>query len=152
MISEIYSTYLIYGYRRITTLLRIQVIIVNKKSVQRLMRMMNLRAIYPGLNTRKSKLQDAVHPYLLRDMQFIRKNQVWQTDITYLRTQNGFAYLVALIDVFSRFVVSYKISNTLCTESCIYALEDAVSKYGAPEIINSDQGSQYTSTLWIKAL
>jgi putative transposase len=116
------------------------------------MQMMNLKAIYPGPNTSKRNLQELVYPYLLKDLQINRANQVWQTDITYLRRSNGFIYLTALIDVYSRLVVGYRLSSSLCVDSCLLALEDAISKYGEPEIINSDQGSQFTSTDWVSRL
>jgi len=149
LIAEIYSAYPIYGYRRITAMLGRQGVNVNHKRVRSLMQMMNLKAIYPGPNTSKRNLQELVHPYLLKDLKVTRANQVWQVDITYLRTSSGFMYLVALIDMYSRFVIGYRLSNSLNVELCLLALEDAVSKYGKPEIINSDQGSQFTSTDWV---
>lgn len=152
MIAEIYSDYPIYGYRRITAMLRRQGMSVNYKRVRRLMKLMNLKAIYPGPNTSKRNFKDLVHPYLLKGLQINRKNQVWQTDITYLRTSNGFMYLVALIDIYSRFVVGWRLSNSLCCQSCLFALEDGIVKYGKPEIINSDHGSQFTSLDWVNYL
>ena len=152
LVVEIYSNYPIYGYRRITAILRREGLIVNSKKVRRLMKLMNLQAIYPGINTSKRKLQEAVHPYLLSGLEIKQPHQVWQVDITYLRVQSGFMYLVALIDVYSRLVVGYRLSNSLNTESCLLALEDAMAKYGKPAIINSDQGSQFTSEDWINAL
>jgi len=152
LIAEIYSNYPIYGYRRITAILRRQGVCINKKRVQRLMREMNLRAIYPGPNTSKRLRSDFVYPYLLGDLEITKPNEVWQTDITYLRTHSGFMYLVAIIDVYSRVVVSYKLSNSLGVSSCINALGDAIHSHGKPEIINSDQGSQYTSNEWTAAL
>lgn len=152
MIAEIYSNYPFYGYRRITAMLNRQGIKANHKKVRRLMKLMNLQAIYPGPNTSKRDLQAAICPYLLADLKITRPNQVWQVDITYLRTTNGFMYLVALIDVYSRMVVGWNLSNSLNTESCILALENSIAKYGKADIINSDQGSQFTSNDWLKTL
>lgn len=114
--------------------------------------MLNLKAIYPGPNTSVRNHDDMVHPYILKGLEINRFNQVWQTDISYIRVGSGFMYLTGIIDVYSRKVLSYRISNSLSVASCIDAVEDAVSKYGKPEIINSDQGSQYTSDLWVKQL
>lgn len=152
LIVEIYSNYPIYGYRRINAILRREGVIVNSKKVRRLMKLMNLEAIYPKMNTSKRRLQEAVYPYLLSNLEITRPNHVWQVDITYLRILSGFMYLVAVIDVYSRFVVGYRLSNSLETESCLLALEDAIAKYGKPAIINSDQGSQFTSEDWINSL
>jgi len=124
-------------------------IVVNHKKVQKLMKMLNLKAIYPGPNTSARNHEEMVYPYLLKDLEIKDFNQVWQTDISYIRVGNGFMYLTGIIDVYSRKALSYRISNSLNGTTCIEALEDAVSKYGKPEIINSDQGSQYTSDLWI---
>lgn len=152
MIAEIYSSYPIYGYRRITAMLNRQGVSVNRKPVLRLMRIMNLRAIYPGPNTSKKAIGAMIHPYLLSNLDIDKPGKVWQVDITYLRTNNGFMYLAALIDVYSRMVVGWRLSNDLRTEPCLLALEDAIAKYGRPEIVNSDQGSQFTSDDWSKRL
>lgn len=133
-----------YGYRRITVQLRVDGIKVNRKRVQRLMRVSGIQAIFPGPNTSRRNQLHKVHPYLLRGLKITRPNQAWQVDITYLRMQNGFMYLVALIDVHSRYVVGWTLSNTLETISCLDALKSAL-KVGQPEIINSDQGCQFTS-------
>lgn len=148
-IAEIYAQYPVYGYRRITAMLHRENIVANHKRVQRLMRGMNLYAIYPRPNTSKKDWKNSVFPYLLTDLSITTPHQVWQVDITYLRTEKGFVYLVALIDVYSRMIVGYRISNSLCTESCISALEDATIKYEVPKIVNSDQGSQFTSEAWV---
>lgn len=152
LIVEIYLELPIYGYRRITAILCRSGTLVNRKRVQRLMQELNLRAIYPGPNTSKRNLSEMVHPYLLSGLITSRVNEVWQVDITYIRTNNGFVYLVAFIDVYSRLVVGWRLSNSLCTESALRALEDAISKYGAPDIVNSDQGAQFTSEVWMQAL
>lgn len=124
-------------------------IVVNHKKVSKLMKMLNLKAIYPGPNTSIRNHAEMVYPYLLKDTKINHLNQVWQTDISYIRVGSGFMYLTGIIDVYSRRVLSYRVSNSLNVSSCIDVLEDAVSKYGTPEIINSDQGSQYTSESWV---
>ena len=149
---DIYETHPVYGYRRMTESLRRHGMVVNHKKVQKLMKMLNLKAIYPGPNTSVRNHAEMVHPYLLKDLEINSFNQVWQTDISYIRVGNGFMYLTGIIDVYSRKALSYRVSSSLSVLSCIDALEDAVSKYGAPEIINSDQGRQYTSDAWIKAV
>lgn len=151
-IAEIYSQYPIYGYRRITAILAREGIQANHKKVQRLMREMDLYAIYPRPNTSIKNKENEVFPYLLEGLLITKPHQVWQVDITYLRTIKGFMYLVAIIDMYSRMIVGYSLSNSLCTESCKSALEDAILKYGVPLIVNSDQGSQFTSESWIKTL
>ena len=128
IIAEIYSNYPIYGYRRITAMLSRSGYNVNHKRVLRLMRDMNLMAIYPGPNTSKRNFAEMVHPYLLFDLVITKVNMVWQVDITYLRTNNGFMYLVSFIDVYSRVIMGYALSNSLCTRSAINALEDAIFK------------------------
>ena len=124
---------------------------VNRKRVQRIMKWGSIKAIYPGPNTSKRNKQHAVHPYLLKGITITRANQAWMIDITYLRTPKGFMYLVALIDVYSRFLVGWALSSTLETDSCIDVLEQGLM-IAAPNIINSDQGSQFTSEQWINAL
>ncbi len=116
------------------------------------MKILNLRAIFPAPNTSIRNHADIAYPHLLKDLEINRFNQLWQTDISYIRVGNGFMYLTGIIDVYSRKVLGYRISNSLSVEGCIDVLEDAVSKYSCPKIINSDQGSQYTSDLWIKKL
>ena len=153
MIAEIYAQYPVYGYRRIKAMLqREKDIMANHKRVQRLMKEMDLYAIYPRPNTSKKDAKATIFPYLLSGLPIVKVHQVWQVDITYLRTEKGFVYLVAIIDMYSRMIVGYRLSNNLCTENCKSALEDAVLKYRAPEILNSDQGSQFTSEIWVKQL
>lgn len=151
-IAEVYERYPFYGYRRITAMLRRKGILINKKKVQRLMKILNLRAIYPGPNTSKRNQAELVYPYLLKGVSVTDIHQVWQIDITYLRVAGGFVYLIALIDVYSRLVVAWRLSNELCSLACYESLIEAIEKHGVPEIINSDQGSQFTSEIWIKAL
>jgi putative transposase len=150
-IRDIWERYSFYGYRRITKQLRFNGIKVNRKRVQRVMAWGGIRAIYPGPNTSRRNKLHAVHPYLLRNLSITRPNQVWMVDITYLRMPNGYMYLVALIDVYSRYVVSWSLSNTLDTDFCIDALKSGLAD-AQPEIINSDQGCQFTSDDWISYL
>jgi putative transposase len=151
-ICEIYERYPFYGYRRITSILRRKSIIANKKKVASLMNLQGLKAIYPGPNTSKRNHAEMVHPYLLKNLVVTRIQQVWQIDITYLRVEKGFVYLIALIDVYSRLVVSWSLSNDLCVEACIDTLQSGIEKYGLPEIVNSDQGAQFTSESWLGLL
>ena len=151
-IAEIYAQYPMYGYRRITAILRREGFSANRKKIHRLMREMNLYAIYPKPNTSKKGKQKYAFSYLLNDIVVNKAHQVWQVDITYLRTVSRFVYLVAVIDVYSRMIVGYRLSNNLCVESCKSALEDAILSFGVPSIVNSDQGSQFTSDDWIELL
>lgn len=150
-IRDIWEQYPFYGYRRISRELRANDIKVNRKRVQRLMVQGGIKAIYPGPNTSKRNKQHKVYPYLLRDITIARPNQAWMVDITYLRMHKGFMYLVALIDVYSRYIVGWSLSNTLDTTFCIDALNAGLT-LATPEIINSDQGCQFTSHEWIDAL
>ena len=150
-IRDIWERYPFYGYRRITKELRFYGYSANRKRVQRLMVKGGLRAIYPGPNTSRRNKLHALHPYLLRDLTINKPNHAWMIDITYLRMEQGFMYLVALIDVYSRYIVSWSLSNTLETEFCIEALKSGL-KTTKPEIINSDQGCQFTSDEWIQFL
>ena len=118
---------------------------VNRKRVQRLMREMGLVAMAPGPNTSRAHPEHKVYPYLLRGVPVVRPNQVWSTDITYIRLARGFVYLVAIIDWYSRRVLSWRLSNSMEAVFCVDCLEDALRAHGKPEIFNSDQGSQFTS-------
>ncbi|CAE6870654.1 hypothetical protein R69746_08397 [Paraburkholderia aspalathi] len=129
--------------------LRSQGAVVNRKRVQRLMRQLGLWGMAPGPNTSVRHTQHRIYPYLLRGVEVKRPNQVWSTDITYIRLARGFAYLVAVIDWYSRKVLSWRISNSMDAGFCVDCLEDALSQYGKPEIFNSDQGSQFTSDAFI---
>lgn len=134
-----------YGSRRMEDYLRGEGYEVNRKRVQHLMRLMGLEAIYPKPRLSQRNQEHEVFPYLLRDVVIERPNQVWSTDITYLPMRRGFLYLVAIIDWFSRYVLSWRLSNTLDTAFCIDALEEALSGSRKPDIFNSDQGCQFTS-------
>jgi putative transposase len=122
--------------------------IVNTKRVRRLLRKMNIMAIYPKRNLSKLGHAKYIRPYLLRGLRINMPNQVWEIDITYIPMEKGFMYLVAIIDVYSRYVVGWDVFNSLDTENSLNVLKDAIENNGKPEIINSDQGSQFTSALW----
>jgi len=125
---------------------------VNVKKIRRLLRKMGIEALYPKRNLSKLGKAEYIHPYLLRNLEIVRVNQVWSIDITYIPMAKGFMYLVAIIDVYSRFIVGWGLHNTLAAENSLDVLKEAIAKYGKPEIVNSDQGSQYTSKLWIEHL
>ncbi len=149
-IGEIFEHTPQYGYRRIHAQLTREGANVNRKKVQRLMMELGLKAIYPKPKTTIRENQNKCYPYLLSALKIERPHQVWQVDITYLRLPGGFVYLTALIDVFSRAVVGWRLSNSLSKEACLEALEDGIWRYGCPEIVNSDQGTQFTSEEWEK--
>lgn len=147
-IGEIYERTPQYGYRRIHAQLVREGWIVNRKKIQRLMKELGLKALYPKPKTTIRGSKSQVYPYLLSNLTIERPHHVWQVDITYLKLPGGFVYLVALIDVYSRGVVGWRLSNSLCKEAALEALEDAIWHYGIPLIINSDQGTQFTSKEW----
>jgi putative transposase len=146
LIDEQYLRTPFYGSRSMTTHLRRLGYTINRKRVRRLMRQMGLRSIAPTPDASKPCPQHKVYPYLLRDVSITRPNQVWATDITYVPMARGFMYLAAIIDWYSRKVLSWRVSNTLDSRFCIEALEEAIERYGCPEVFNTDQGAQYTST------
>lgn len=141
-----------YGSRRMTVMLREQGYEVNRKRIQRLMGQLGIEAIYPKPRLSKAHPEHQVYPYLLRDLEVTQANQVWCTDITYLPVLKGHFYLVAIMDWYSRKVLSWRISNTLEVTFCIEALQEAIAHYGVPEIFNSDQGSQFTSNGFTECL
>jgi putative transposase len=120
----------------------------NHKRVRRLMYLMSVNVIYPRRNLSKLGHAKYIRPYLLRGLSFVRPNQIWQIDITYIPMSKGFMYLVAIIDVYSRFVVGWDVFNSLDAENPLAVLKQAIDQYGKPEIINSDQGRQFTCALW----
>lgn len=146
LIDEEYTKHPFYGSRKMVDYLRRDHgIRVNRKRVRRLMRQMGLRSVAPSPNTSKPSPQHKVYPYLLRGVQVTRPNQVWCTDLTYVRLKGGFVYLVAIMDWYSRKVLAWEVSSTMTADFCVAALERALRLYPAPEIFNSDQGSQFTS-------
>jgi putative transposase len=141
-----------YGSRKMREHLLRLGFCINRKRVQRLMQKLGLEAIYPKPHLSQPHPEHQVYPYLLRGVAVTRVNQVWSTDITYLPVLKGHFYLVAVMDWFSRKVLSWRISNTLDVEFCLWALQAALAEYGAPEIFNSDQGSQFTSKAFTDCL
>jgi len=140
------------GVIRMQDLLLSLGITANHKRVRRLLRLMGLMAIYPKKNLSRLGLSKYIRPYLLKGMKIDRPNQVWAIDITYIPMKNGFLYLTAIIDLYSRYIVGWGISNTLDAEASLSVMKQAVKEHGKPEIINSDQGSQFTCEGWIEYL
>jgi putative transposase len=151
MIDKQYLKTPFYGSRRMAAWLSKGKFDINRKRVQRLMRIMGLEAIYPKRKTSLPNKEHKIYPYLLEGLNIVRPNQVWSTDITYIPMKKGFMYLVAVMDWFSRYVVSWEISNTMDVDFCISALRKALKK-GTPEIFNTDQGSQFTSSSFTNIL
>jgi putative transposase len=146
LIDECYLDLPFYGTRRIKGwLLDNHGLVVNRKRIQRLRRLMAIETLYPKPNLSLANKQHKVYPYLLRGLNISRSNQVWATDITYIPMAKGFVYLVAVMDWYSRKVLSWRVSTTLDADFCIDALKEAIENYGCPEISNTDQGSQFTS-------
>lgn len=145
LIDEQYLKTPFYGSRSMTKHFRRLGHKINRKRVQRLMLLMGLEAVYPKPKTSKPHPEHKIYPYLLRGLTIDRPNQVWCTDITYIPLRRGFMYLVAVMDWHSRKVLAWRVSNTLDSEFCVSALEEAIRRYGCPEIFNTDQGSQFTS-------
>jgi len=148
LLSEIdaeYTRHPFLGSRKIMHHLRDLGYVINRKRVQRLMRILGLAGMAPGPNTSQPHPEHKVYPYLLRGVDITRPNQVWSTDITYIRLTRGFVYLVAVIDWYSRKVLSWRVSNTLDSGFCVDCLEQALQTHCVAEIFNTDQGSQFTS-------
>lgn len=141
-----------YGVRQMTWHLRNDEHVVNEKRIRRLMRLMGLMPIYQKPNTSRAAKGHKIYPYLLRGLRVDRPNQVWCADITYLPMRRGFLYLVAIMDWHTRKVLAWRISNTLEAGFCVDALNEAIHKFGAPDIMNTDQGSQFTSFAWTDRL
>jgi len=151
-IDGLHLKYPFFGSRRISQELRTQGMVVNRKRVQRLMRIMGLEGVAPKPNTSRPAPEHPVFPYLLRNLTVSRPNQVWATDITYIPLARGFAYLVAIMDWYSRRVLAWRLSNSLDTAFCVEAVEDALARFGQPEIFNTDQGSQFTAEAFTQVL
>ena len=150
--DELHLKHPFFGSRMLTQTIKREGTVVNRKRVQRLMLVMGLESMAPKPGTSKPSPDHPVYPYLLRNMTISRINQVWAADITYIPMACGFAYLVAIIDWYSRRVLAWRLSNTLESTFCVEALEQALSRHGCPEIFNTDQGSQFTSEDFTKAL
>jgi putative transposase len=145
LLDEEYTRHPFYGSRRMKRYLKDCGYVVNRKKIQRLMRILGLSGMTPGPHTSKPHPQHKIYPYLLRGVEISRPNQVWSSDITYIRLPRGFVYLTAIIDWYSRKVLAWRLSNTMDAGFCVDCLEEAIQSYGAPDIFNSDQGSQFTS-------
>lgn len=150
-IDEIYTKYPFYGSRRIQVMLNKEGVKINRKCVQRHMREMGICGIYPGPNLSKRQLQQQVYPYLLRNIVIKTPNEVWGIDITYIKLHSGWMYLVAILDWYSRYIVSWELEQTLAIDFVLRAVEKALEK-ARPEICNSDQGSHFTSPQYIEML
>lgn len=139
-----------YGYRKIA--LAVSYLGVSRKQVRRIMRKAGLRAIHPGKRLSKPDRRHPKHPYLLRGKEIWLPNQVWASDITYIRLSGGYVYLVTIMDLYSRKILAWKVSNTPDAEFCVRALEEAIALHGVPAIVNTDQGCQYTSLAFTSVL
>lgn len=146
LLDEQYLRTPFYGVRRMTQWLREEEWTVNQKRVRRLLRLMGLEAIYPRPHLSQASAEHRKYPYLLKDLTIDRPGQVWSTDITFIPMDRGWLYLTAVLDWFSRYVLSWRLSNTLDSLFCLEALEEALAGHDRPEIFNSDQGVQFTST------
>jgi putative transposase len=151
-IDELHLNQPFYGSRKLSYLLRQEGSDANRKRIQRLMRVMGLEAMVPKPKTSEPHPEHVKYPYLLRGLAISRVNQVWATDITYIPMKAGFVYLVAIMDWYSRRVLSWRLSNTLDSSFCVEALEEAVARFGRPEIFNTDQGAQFTADAFTKPL
>jgi putative transposase len=151
LIDEEYTAHPFFGSRQMTAWLKRQGHEVNRKRVQRLMRLMGLEAIYPKPKLSMPDQKHKIYPYLLRNVAIVRPDQVWSTDITYIGLPGGFMYLAAIIDWFSRYVIAWRRSNTLDGLFCLEMLDEALS-LGKPEVFNTDQGVQFTATAWTSRL
>ena len=152
LIDEQYTKTPFYGWRRMTVYLRrVKKYPVNGKRVRRLMGLMGLQAIYPKPRAKGQAIEHKIYPYLLRDLDIVHCNQVWSTDITYIRMTSGFMYLTAVIDWYSRYVLAWQLSNSLDNQFCLVALEQALAQ-AQPKIFNTDQGVQFTAHSFTRRL
>lgn len=151
-IDELFMKYPFYGSRQMARQLRREGARAGRHRVRRLMRLMGLAAIYQAPRTSDPHPAHRVYPYLLKGMAVDRPNHVWCADITYIPVQRGFLYLVAIMDWATRHVLAWRLSNTMDARFCVEALEEALVRYGPPEIMNTDQGSQFTGSAWITTL
>lgn len=152
LIDEIYTMHPYYGTRRMAKELEGHSVYVGRDKIRSCYRILGLEAIYPKPNLSKHNTEHKVYPYLLRNVAIIKANQVWSADITYIRLTKGFVYLVAIIDWYSRYILSWRLSNSLHHDFCVDALQEALSNFTSPLIFNTDQGSQFTALDWINEL
>jgi putative transposase len=151
-LDELHLQWPFYGSRKLVHELHLQGHAVGRRHVRTLMRKMGLMPTYRKPRTSIPARKAMIYPYLLGQLAIQQSNQVWSADITYLPMAHGFMYLTAILDVFSRKVLAWRLSNTMSVEFCVEALEEAIGRFGAPQIFNTDQGSQFTSTAWIQTL
>jgi putative transposase len=151
-VDELHLKYPFYGSRKLSDALGKEGFDANRKRIQRLMRLMGMEAVAPKPKTSEPHPEHVAYPYLLRGLRISRVNQVWATDITYIPMKTGFVYLVAIMDWYSRHVLSWRLSNTLDSSFCVEALEEALHRFGPPEIFNTDQGAQFTADVFTKPL
>jgi len=151
-IDELHLQYPFAGSRMMRGLLKRDGYQVGRRHVRTLMRKMGIDALYRKPNTSRRNKKNQIYPYLLRNLPVARPNQVWAADITYIPMPRGYAYLIVVLDWYSRRVLAWRLSNTLTTDFCIEAVEEAIERYGIPEIFNTDQGSQFTSTEFVDLL
>jgi putative transposase len=151
-IDELHVKHPFYGNRKVAQELSKVGDPINRKRVQRLMRLMGIESVAPKPKTSRPAPEHPIYPYLLRNLAISRPNQVWATDITYIPMAHGFMYLVAIMDWYSRRVLSWRLSNTLDSAFCIEAVREALSRFGAPEIFNTDQGAQFTAEAFTEVL
>jgi putative transposase len=151
-LDELHMDYPVYGSRRLRVMLEREGLLVNRKRVARLLQIMGVEAIYPKRSLSLAIEGHRIYPYLLKGLDINRPDMVWATDITFIPLRHGFMYLVAVMDWHSRKVLSWRLSNTLDSEFCVSALQEAIVRYGCPEIFNTDQGSQFTSMAFTNVL
>lgn len=151
-VDEIYTKWPFYGSRRILQVLLKEGFEINRKRIQGIMQKLGLVGNQPGPNTSRAHPEHRKFPYLLRGIEILNPLEVWSSDITYIRLRSGYAYLVAVIDWFSRLVLSHRVSNSLETAFCLEAFEEAIATYGQPDIFNTDQGVQFTSEEFVNAV
>lgn len=152
LLDEQYLKTPFYGVERLLVLLLVAGYPINRKRLRRLMKLQGWQTLYPAPRTTRIDPAAYKYPYLLKDLEVKRKNQVWAIDITYLPMKNGFMYLCAIIDVHTRYVVGWGVSNTMTAEWCTEIVQEAIATQGKPEIMNSDQGSQFTSEVYTTLL
>jgi putative transposase len=151
-IDELHLNHPFAGARMLRDLLRLEGIQAGRRHVSTLMKKMGIEALYRRPNTSRKHPQNPIFPYLLRGLEITRANHVWAMDITYIPMRKGFVYLAAVLDWATRRVLSWRLSNSLTTDFCIEAVEEAIQRYGMPEIFNTDQGSQFTSTEFVNLI
>lgn len=151
-VDEIYTEHPYFGSRRMVEELKDSDIYIGRQQVASYYKILGLEAVYPKVNLSKRNHEHKVYPYLLRYLPITQVNQVWSADVTYIRLKHGFVYLVAIIDWYSRCILSWKLSTTLTADFCVEALQEALDKYPAPEIFNTDQGSTFTAQSFIGLL